>query len=127
MGRKGFVHFERHRREVVQTRRRFRVSILLLSLMLSVAAGLQFRQSQAAANVTLSGRVFSSATGAGVANVKLRLCYNNTTMITNASGGWSLIVPYQARYCSDVMSGLPANTQKVEAVYYNPEHPSPHG
>lgn len=101
-------HFERHRRELQQNRRRFSVAVLALCVVISVALGVQFRGGQAATMATVSGRVYNSSTGAGLSGVTLKLCSGNPNVVTNSSGNWSYTMTQWHWFCVEYSSGAPS-------------------
>lgn len=118
-------HFEHHRREMQITRRRFNLLVLLLCVLGSVGVGLQWRGGQAATVVTISGRVYNSATGAGLSGITLKLCSGNPNVVTNASGYWSYSLTQQHWFCTEYLAGAsaslilldaPNNTAEAKAV-----------
>jgi hypothetical protein len=112
-------HFERHRREILRTRRRFSAALLLLCAGLSVALGSQYYGGRAATMYTVSGRVYNATTGAGYPNVTIDLC-NGFSAITNGSGNWAISM--SDYYCVRYVSGAPGGLVGPVASNNNPEH-----
>lgn len=105
MRRLQLPHFEHHRRELQQNRRRFSLAVLTLCATISVLLGLQFRGSQAASMVTISGRVTNFSTGGGLSGVTLKLCSGNPNVVTNSSGNWSYTLTQAHWFCVQYLSG----------------------
>jgi hypothetical protein len=115
MRRLQLPHFEHHRRELQQNRRRFNVSVLALCVLISVALGLQFRGSQAASMATISGRVYNSSNNAGLSGVTLKLCSGNPNVVTNSSGNWSYTLTQAHWFCVEYLSGAPTTVTYRDA------------
>jgi hypothetical protein len=93
--------------------------VLILSVLGFSLSPAWLAVATAAADVTLSGRVYNSTTGAGYSGVRLDLCGAGAAT-TGASGNWSIVVPVGTAYCARVVAGAPAGLSGP-AVRNNPE------
>lgn len=106
----------RQQRLVRFGRSRFSWVLLSMVLMVSVGIGLtQRRSSEAASTTTVSGRVYDADTNYGIPNVTLSLCHN-ITVVTNASGEWSIALPVGSSICALYQSGAPSTLITSDAV-----------
>ncbi len=97
------------------TRRRFSLAVVAMCMVISVAVGLQFRGSEAATMVTISGRVYNATTGAGLSGLTLHLCSGNPNIVTNSSGNWSYTLTQWHWFCVEYVSGAPASVKFKDA------------
>jgi hypothetical protein len=94
----------------------------MLFVAASAVVGLQSRVSSAATYYTVSGKVINSSTGLGMANIKIYLCNQSTTVVTNSTGYWSISLPYKYHTCMRYSSGAPSGVSGPVAINNQPEH-----
>jgi len=99
-----------------QTRRKIWGLVMALAVAAEVFSGGQV----SAANVTVAGRVYNKATGAGYANVAIYLCGANGYAYSGDDGSWKANLASGAGYCARVVGGAPAGLS-ASAVNNNPE------
>ena len=119
MTQRQLPHFERHVREMRRTRRRFGLALAGLSALFCMAVGLQVAGAHAAGGYMISGRVYNSSTGVGLANVKVYVC-NFGTAVTSSTGNFTVSgLNYRANYCVRYVGGAPNDVTGPTAVNNN--------